>query len=413
MKFLFDKDTWQEIFGSIGKNKLRTGITVVGVLWGIFLLMVLLGAARGLSNNFKNLFGNFATNSVFMWSQRTSMPFKGFQEGRGIQMTTRDVEILKSEYPGIKLLAPRSQSSGTLVRGVQTGDFQISGDYPILDQVQKKDLIYGRWLNENDIEEFTKVTVIAENIYKQLFEMGEYPIGEYISINDISYKVVGVYKEGANIDIDGDCAFIPFSTFQKVYNRGDKISWMVVTAYDGVDIEQLEQDIFLTLRNLHDVNPEDKRAFGAFNLGKEIAKLNGFLLGMQFLTWFVGIATLIAGVIAIGNILLITVKERTKEIGIRRALGATPFEIRRQIVLESVFLTTLSGSLGIIFGGLILMLMDSLFGSGDDPTLLNPTVDIPVVMLALLILISLGSLIGMIPAHRATIVKPIDALREE
>jgi putative ABC transport system permease protein len=413
MKFLFDKDTWQEIFGSIGKNKLRTGITVVGVLWGIFLLMVLLGAARGLSNNFKNLFGNFATNSVFMWSQRTSMPFKGFQEGRSIQMTTRDVEILKSEYPGIKLLAPRSQSSGTIVRGVQTGDFSISGDYPILDQVQKKDLLYGRWLTGNDIKENSKVTIIAENIYKQLFEKGENPIGEYISINDISYKVVGVYKEGASIDIDGDCAFIPFTTFQKVYNRGNKISWMVVTAHDDVDIEQLEQDIYLSLRNLHNVNPEDKRAFGGFNLGKEIAKLNGFLLGMQFLTWFVGIATLIAGVIAIGNILLITVKERTKEIGIRRALGATPFEIRRQIVLESVFLTTLSGSLGIIFGGLILMLLDTLLGSGDEAVLLNPTVDIPVVMLALFILISLGSLIGMIPAHRATIVKPIDALREE
>ncbi|MGB0837665.1 MAG: ABC transporter permease [Flavobacteriaceae bacterium] len=413
MSFLFDKDTWQEIFGSISKNKLRTGITVIGVMWGIFLLMVLLGAARGMSNGFKNLFGDFATNSVFVWSQRSSMPFKGFQKGRNIQLTTRDVEILEEEYPDIKIIVPRSQTNNLIVRGTQTGSFQICGDYPILNEVQKKELIYGRWLNENDMINETKVTVIEENIYKQLFDKDEMPIGQYITINDISYQVVGVYKSAQNINIDGDAAFIPFSTFQKVYNRGNRINWMVVSGYEGVDIRQLEEDVLLTLRNLHSVNPEDKRAFGSFNLGDEIGKLTGFLTGMEFLTWFVGIATLIAGVIAIGNILLITVKERTKEIGIRRALGATPFEIRRQIILESVFLTTLSGSLGIIVGGFVLMFLDSFAASNPDSPFLNPTVDIPVVLLAVAILIVLGSLIGMIPAHRATIVKPIDALRED
>ena len=281
-----------------------------------------------------------------------------------------------------------------------------------MDKVQKKDLIYGRFINENDIKLKSKVCVIEEEIYKQLFDKNEIPIGEYVIINNINYKVVGVYQSG-NIDIDGEAAYIPFTTFQQVYNRANKINWMMITAVDGYDIEQLESDVKLTLKNLHKVDPEDEKAFGSFNMGVEMGKLNGFLTGMQFLTWFVGIATLIAGVFAIGNILLITVKERTKEIGIRRAIGATPFGIRQQVVLESIFLTTIAGMLGIIFGGLVLYLMDTFWGSGPDPSLLNPTVNITIVLIAFLILTFLGTLIGLIPAYMATVVKPIDALRDE
>lgn len=414
MKFLFDSDTWQEIYGSIRKNKLRTGITIVGVLWGIFILVVLLGAARGMENNFKRIFGDFATNSVFVWTQRTDMPFKGFQKGRRFSLTFKDIEVLEKEYvKEIKLLAPRNQTSGTIVKDFKTGDFQVSGDYPVLDRVQKKDLMYGRFLNQNDIKNNSKVCVISEDMYKQLFDKKEMPIGQYVKISNVNYKVVGVYKPSNTIDIDGDTAYIPFTTFQKVYNTSNKVDWMMITANEGVDIKQMEKDILLTLKSLHKVHPEDKRAFGSVNLGDQIDKLMGFLTGMQFLTWFVGIATLIAGVFAIGNILLITVKERTKEIGIRRALGATPRSIRRQIVLESVFLTTVAGMLGIIFGGLVLFLLDFTVGSGDDPTLVNPTVNIPIVMLAFFILVVLGTLIGLIPAYMATVVKPIEALREE
>lgn len=412
MRFLFDSDIWQEIYGGIRKNKLRTAITIIGVLWGIFLLVTLLGASRGLENNFKNIFGDFATNSLFVWAQRTELPFKGFQKNRGIRLTTEDVDVLKSEFPEIKFLAPRSQTSAMIIRGFKSGQFNINGDYPVLDKVQKKDLIYGRFINENDIKLKSKVCVIEEEIYKQLFDKDEIPIGEYVIINNINYKVVGVYQKG-NIDIDGEAAYIPFSTFQQVYNRANKINWMMITAVDGYDIEQLESDVKLTLKNLHKVDPEDEKAFGSFNLGVEMGKLNGFLTGMQFLTWFVGIATLIAGVFAIGNILLITVKERTKEIGIRRAIGATPFGIRQQVVLEAIFLTTIAGMLGIIFGGLVLYLMDTFWGSGPDPSLLNPTVNITIVLIAFLILTILGTLIGLIPAYMATIVKPIDALRDE
>ena len=414
MKFLFDIDTWQEIYGSIRKNKIRTVITIIGVLWGIFILVVLLGVARGMENNFKKLFGDFATNSVFIWTQATDKPFKGFQKGRSLNLTFDDIEILKRTYKDeIKLLAPRNQTNSRLIRNFKTGDFKISGDYPVLDKIQKKDLVYGRFINESDITNTRKVCVISENIYKQLFEKNEYPVGEYIKINEVTYKVVGIYKLSSGVKIDGETAYIPFTTFKKIYNTSNNIDWMMVTANKNIDIEQIEQNMIQTLKALHKVHPDDERAFGSFNLGTRIDKLNGFLKGMQFLTWFIGIATLIAGVFAIGNILLITVKERTKEIGIRRALGATPSSIRRQIILESVFLTAIAGMLGIILGGGILFLLDTTMASGENPILVNPTVNIPIIIISFSILIILGTLIGLIPAHMATLIKPIEALREE
>ena len=414
MRFLFDTETWQEIYGSIRKNKLRTGITIIGVLWGIFLLIVLLGATRGLENSFKNAFGNLATNSVFVWTQSTDTPFKGFQKGRSFRLTMNDIDVLKSEYASeIKFLAPRNQTMNLIVRDFKSGSFKVSGDYPILDQIQKKSLTFGRFLNQNDIMSMSKVAVISEEMVKQLFDKEEMPIGQYIKINNINYKVVGVYEPSNTVNFDRDTAYIPFTTFKKVYNSSDKIDWMMITANSGVNIEQLEKDLLLTLKNLHKVHPEDKRAFGCINLGKEIGRLTGFLTGMQFLTWFVGIATLIAGVFAIGNILLITVKERTKEIGIRRAIGATPKSIRQQIILEAVFLTATAGMLGIIFGAFTLYIIDAGFGQGPDAALINPTVNIPIILISCTILIFLGTLIGLIPAHMATIIKPIEALREE
>tara|TARA_B100000787_G_scaffold1965_1_gene1482 strand:- start:323 stop:1567 length:1245 start_codon:yes stop_codon:yes gene_type:complete len=414
MKFLFDSDTWQEIYGSIRKNKVRTSITIIGVLWGIFLLVVLLGSARGLENSFNKVFGNFATNSVFVWTQSTDTPFKGFQEGRRFLLTMNDIDALKSEYSDeIKLLAPRNQTNNLIIKDFKSGNFRVSGDYPILDEIQKKKLLYGRFLNQNDIATIAKVAVISEDMYKQLFEKDAFPIGQYLKINSISYKVIGVYKPSSTINFDGDCAYIPFSTFRKVYNTANKVDWMMITANEGTDIEQMERDVLLTLKGLHNVHPEDKRAFGSVNLGTQIGKITGFLTGMQFLTWFVGIATLVAGVFAIGNILLITVKERTKEIGIRRAIGATPKSIRQQIVLESVFLTTVAGMLGVILGSLVLFIIDMAFGQGADAALINPTVNIPIILIAFVTLVVLGTLIGLIPAHMATVVKPIEALREE
>jgi len=413
MRFLLERDTWQEVFDSLGKNKLRTGLTMVGVWWGILLLIALLGSARGIENSFNRLFGSFATNSVFVWAQSTSKPFKGFQEGRQVQLKISDAKKIEENVEGIEFVVPRNQSQALVVRNFLSGTFGVNGDYPLLDQVQKKKMIRGRFINQTDIDDNRKVVVISEEIYKQLFEKDAEMIGEYIQLNGMNFKVVGMFETGnANMGPSSDM-HIPFTTFQQIYNMGENIGWMMITGKPEYDISQIETDAKLILRNLNKVHPKDNRAFGSFNLGKEFAKITGFLTGMQFLTWFVGIATLFAGVFAIGNILLITVKERTKEIGVRRALGATPFEIKRQVILEAIFITLIAGLLGIITGGSLLILVDKLAGQGPDAILVNASVPISVVLISLVILVVLGTLIGLIPAFKATSIKPIEALREE
>ncbi len=412
-KFLFDRDTWQEVFDSFNKNKLRSILTMVGVWWGILLLIGLLGSARGLENSFNRLFGDFATNSVFIWSQNTSKPFKGFQEGRRVRLSLTDAEKVEENVSGIEFVVPRNQNQATVVRNFLSGTFSLGGDYPLLDKVEKKKLIHGRFINQSDISDRKKVVVLSEDVYKQIFEKDEKAIGQYIQINNINFKVIGVFEVsnismGPRIDMH-----IPFTTFQQIYNTGDQIGWMTITGKPGYDIVQIEKDAKLLLKNLNDVNPNDNTALRSANAAKEIGRVTGFLTGMQFLTWFVGVATLIAGVFAIGNILLITVRERTKEIGVRRALGATPFEIKRQIVVEAVFLTLIAGLFGIISGGWILIGLDAAFGQGDDAVIVNASVSIAVVFIALLLLVILGTLIGLIPAFKATSIKPIEALREE
>ena len=414
IKFLFDRDTWQEVIDSMSKNKLRTVITMIGVWWGILLLIGLLGAAKGIENSFNRQFSDFATNSVFIWGQSTSKPFKGYQEGRAVRLKLKDAKRIQENIEGIEFVVPRNQTNSFVVRNQLSGTFGIAGDYPLLDVVQKKKLIKGegRFINQTDMNDNRKVAVISEDIYKQLFEKDEDPFGKLIRINNINFKVIGVFETtpfgGPQTEIH-----IPFSTFQQIYNQGDNIGWMMITGKPEYDIKQLEENIKLSLRNFHKIHPQDKRAFGSFNLGDMFEDIVGFLKGMQFLTWFVGIATLIAGVFAIGNILLITVKERTKEIGVRRALGATPFEIKRQIVVEAVFLTLVAGLMGIISGGWILIFIDKALGQGDDATFVNASVSIGVVFVALLVLVTLGTLIGLIPAFKATSIKPIEALREE
>lgn len=413
IKFLFDRDTWQEVYDSLTKNKLRSVLTMVGVWWGILLLIGLLGAARGLENSFNRLFGDFATNSVFVIGGTTSMPFKGFQEGKRVRLTLSDTKKIEENVEGIEFVVPRNINQALVVRNFLSGNFGIAGDFPLLDKVQKKKLLNGRFINQTDIDENRKVTVISEDVYKQLFEKDEEAIGELVKINNINFKVIGVFDVG-NVNMGpSDDMHIPFSTFQQIYNQGENIGWMMITGKPESDIVQIEKDAQLIIKNIHKIHPEDNRALRGFNLGKEFAKITGFLTGMQFLTWFVGIATLIAGVFAIGNILLIAVKERTKEIGVRRALGATPFEIKRQIVVEAVFITLIAGLFGILSGGWILIALDSAFGQGADATLVNASVSIAVVFLALVILVTLGTLIGLIPAFKATSIKPIEALREE
>lgn len=420
MKFIFERDTWQEIYGSIRKNKIRTIITVIGVTWGVFLFVFLLGMAKGLDNSFRSQFNDFATNTMFLWGQRTSIPNEGFKRGRRMQLTLDDVEALKSQVGDIKYIAPRNLTGqwgsppGQFVRGSKSGAFTVFGDYPIIDKVAKKKIFDGgRFINEEDIKYERKVCVIGEDIYKQFYDKDEDPIGGFVRINGIYFKVIGVYKPSQAGFEGDDSIFLPFTTFQTIFNQGKNIGWMVITAKDDKNIVKTEETIKTILKRNHGVHPDDTQAFGSFNLGENVAKVNGFLSGMRLITYIVGIATLIAGVIAIGNVLLITVKERTREIGVRRALGATPGEVRGQIMLESILLTFVAGLIGFIFGTLVLSIVNTIVGNNEDVPILNPTVDFFAVVGALLSIVLLGTLIGLIPAQKAVSIRPIEALREE
>lgn len=417
---IFNRDTWQEIFGSIQKNKARTTITVIGVLWGIFIYIVLSGAAKGLDNGFEEKFEDVAMNSMFAWAQQTSVPYAGFKTGRPIQLKLNDVTMLKARIPEIEYVAPRivkgvfGGESGTIVNGQRTGMYSIYGDFPVLSKIAtQKIYVGGRFINEGDIKESRKVCIIGERTQKELFSKDENPIGQFIRIDNVFFRVIGVkkFEDGGGFGNDGDVT-IPFSTFRKLYNTGNDVGWLAIAAYDDADVIKVEQDVKNVLKKIHQISPDDERAFGSFNLGELFNKINGFAKGLTFLSLIVGVATIIAGVIGIGNILLISVKERTKELGIRRALGATPSEVRGQIILESVFLTLIAGIFGIVLGSFVLKIIDLLSQDTDIPYT-NPTVPIPYVLGALFIMVVLGTLIGLIPAQRAVSIKPIDALREE
>ncbi len=420
MRFLFDRNTWQEIFGSISKNKTRTVITVIGVLWGIFIYIALSGAAKGMDNGFESMFETIAKNSMFVWAQSTSMPNEGYKTGRQMQLKLGDATMIENRIPQVEYIAPRNvmgffgSPPANIGRKNKTGSYTLYGDFPEFTKIAPKKIYDGgRFINDEDIEQGRKVAVIGERTQKELFDKGENPIGGFIKVDEVYFQVVGVHKfeQGGGFGGDGDI-FIPFSTFRKLYNTGDNVGWFSIAAYDDADVLKVEENIKNLLKNIHHVHPDDDRAFGSFNLGEQFNKIVGFADGITFLSLVVGIATILAGVIGIGNILLISVKERTKELGVRRALGATPAEVRNQIILESVFLTVIAGIMGIIIGAITLSMINNFTQDIDFPYT-NPTVPIPYVLGALVIMVVLGTLIGLIPAQRAVSIKPIDALREE
>jgi putative ABC transport system permease protein len=421
LKIIFDYDTWQEIFSSIAKNKTRTVVTIIGVLWGIFIYITLSGSAKGLDNGFDREFQDMAMNSMFVWPQSTSIPYAGFKIGRSPRLTIQNVKMLKQQVPEIQYIAPRnargvrSGPPASVVYGDISRTYNIYGDYPEYTEISTKKIYKGgRFINNSDITNKRKVCVIGERTKKELFEEDDNPVGKFIRIDNVYFQVVGVHKynPGGGFETDGDI-FIPFETFRNLYNTGDKVNWFVIAAYDNADVVAVEKKVKKALKRIHNVSPDDERAFGSFNLGELFNRIKGFADGMTFLSLVVGMATIIAGVIGIGNILLISVKERTKELGVRRALGATPAEVRIQIVLESIFLTLIAGVLGIILGAVALATINFFTQDLADFPYTNPTVPTPLVLGALLIMTVMGTLIGLIPAQRAVSIKPIDALREE
>lgn len=422
---MFDRDKWNEIIEALSAKPVRTIITAFGVFWGIFILVILLSASQGLQNGIKRQMGGLSTNTMFMWTQSTSKPYKGLPQGRYYNFRNGDVDAIKREIDGLLYVSPRNQLGGfrgsnNVVRGTKTGAYNVYGDYPEFIQQQPMDIIQGRFINYGDIDNKRKVAIIGEGVIRELYEPGEEVLGSYIKIQGVNFMVVGVYKNKTNMHGDAEegqkQVFIPFTTFQQAFNYGDIVGWMTITAKDDIPITDVKQNIFDLLKNRHTIDPTDDRAIGHFDLYQEFKKINGLFAILTGVSYFVGIFILGSGVIGIVNIMLIVVKERTQEIGIRRALGATPGRIIKQILTESVILSLLSGMAGIIFAGFLLWLVNMGLDSMEDPSKIpfaNPIVSLGVIVIALLILVFAGLLAGLIPALTAVKVKPIEALRTE
>ncbi len=421
---MFDRDHWHEIGLALAKNKLRTFLTAFGVFWGIFLLVLLLGSGNGLANGATAGFGNIATNSFFVWGQRATKPYKGLPAGREISYTNDDLAAVR-QVPEVKVAAPRLQLGGfrggaNVVRGTQSGGFSVMGDEPAIFTIQSMKLLSGRFLNHIDLADRRKVAVIGTRAVEMLFEKGEDPIGEAIQINGVYFKVIGTFgsrEAGGEAERDAQTIFVPFSTFQQAFNMPNQVNWFAVTSADGVPASVAEEKVLTLLRERHKVSPDDRRAIGHFNLEEEFSKVQGLFRGIRALMWIVGIGTLSAGVIGVSNIMLIIVRERTKEIGIRRAVGATPLAVMRQIMLESVILTSIAGYLGLAAGVAVLEVVNALIpkpGPDSGPNMfLNPGVSFSNALAAVAILVAAGTLAGLFPAQRAVAVNPVVALRTE
>lgn len=417
---MLQKERWDEILEALNANRFRTIMTAFGVFWGIFILVLLLALTNGLKNGVQADFGDFATNTIFMWTQRTSMPYQGFTKGRSFNFRQSDVALLKEKFPELRFVSPRNQLGGfrgsnNVTRKEKTGAFNIYGDNPEYINQEPLDILQGRFLSYSDIQDERKVAVVGTDVIKSLYDLGEEPIGSYIKINGINFMVIGVVKkstsQGDNQE-DANTIYIPFSTFGKAFNYGDIVGWMAITAIDEVPITQIKPQIMKEMRLVHKVHPDDQRAIGHFDLAEQFEKITGLFAILSFVGYFVGALVLMSGVIGISNIMLIVVKERTKEIGIRRALGATPREIRGQVLQESMVLTLISGMAGISFAAGLIWVMNTLLdAAGAVENFANPSVSIGVIFIALAILVLSGLLAGMIPATRATQMKPVDALR--
>jgi len=418
---LFDLDHWQEIRVALLRNRARTALTAFGVFWGIFLLMVMLGSGSGLRKGVLQGFADGATNSFFLWTQRTQKPYAGMPAGRGIRLTNADVEAIREKVPEAEVVAPRNQLRGfgggnNVSRGRKTGAFSVMGDYPDIRRVQPLRIETGRFLNPIDVEESRKVAVIGTRVRELLFSRGEEPIGDSIVIGGVYFQVVGVFaspRTGDAAERDAQTIFVPFTTFQRAFNYGDRVGWMAIISRPDVPASEAEERVLSLLRSRHKVAPDDLRAFGHFNLEEEYSKIQGLFSGIRLLVWIVGVGTLAAGVIGVSNIMLIIVKERTKEIGIRRALGAKPSAVVSQIVSESVILTSLAGYLGLVAGIALVVAIGRLLPPGGAGMFLDPDVGVGEALQALAILVAAGVVAGLAPAQRALAVSPTVALRSE
>ncbi|MDR0866695.1 MAG: ABC transporter permease [Candidatus Symbiothrix sp.] len=417
---MFDTDRLEEIWVTITRNKVRSFLTGFGVFWGIFMLIIMMGAGEGLSRGVMKGVEGFSTNSCFMGASQTGEPYKGFQKGRSWEIHNSDLDILTRSVPEIEHLSPilwGGRSDNNVIYEENAGTYPIKGLNSSYRYIENPFLTQGRFINDIDILQKRKVCVIGTKVYEELFTKKGDPIGKYIRVAGIYYQVIGVAKGVENIGINGrtsESVAIPFTTLQQINNQGDVVHMLAATAKDGFSSKEVEEKMKVILKANNNISPTDTQAIWSFNLGEQFDMYKYLFIGIAILVWIVGSGTLVAGIVGVSNIMVVTVKERTKEIGVRRALGAKPVTIISQVMSESLLLTAIAGLLGLCLGVLTLHLADVYWlQKAEDVFLADPRVSFVTAVISTVILLICGLIAGAIPTMRALQIKAIDAIREE
>ena len=395
-----DMDTCEEILITITRNKTRSLLTAFGVFWGIFMLVALIGGGQGLEDMMKKNFEGFATNSGFLASQRTGEAYKGFRKGRWWDLEATDIERLRSQVKA--------------VYEDKKYDCSVKGLYPNYLHIESQEMAYGRFINDVDIKEARKVCVIGKRVYESLFKAGEDPCGKYIRVDGIYYQIIGMSSSEGDMNIQGrasEAVTLPFTTMQQTYNLGGRIDVICFTVKHGVKVSDVQPEMEQIIKAAHYIAPNDKQALMYLNAEAMFSMVDNLFTGINILVWMVGLGTLLAGAIGVSNIMMVTVKERTTEIGIRRAIGARPKDIMQQILSESMVLTTIAGMCGISFAVMVLQLAEMAANSSGGDTRFQVSFGLAIGTCALLV--ALGMLAGLAPAYRAMAIRPIEAIRDE
>ncbi len=420
---MFDFDGIHEIWQTITRNKTRSLLTAFGVFWGIFLLVVLSSTGNGFEKGLMMQVEGVTPNTGFFFTGRTAEPYKGYQKGRKWSLQLADLEAIREAFPFVTAISPEatvwSGEDKNVVYNSRGGSFSMKGVLPEYNEIHKSKIVKGRYINETDIAANRKVCVLGKKVYETMFEKGENPLGKMVKINGIYFQVVGVvrsYTDKVNINgsID-ESVVLPFATMQQVFALGDKIDFFAFVADDDTPISDIEEDLKQFIKQRHDISPTDEDAINCFNVSEIFKAFKGLFFGIHLLIWIVGLGTLMTGIIGVSNIMLVTVKERTREIGVRRAIGAKPKNIIGQVLSESLLLTTLAGLVGLCIGVGIMAIVGMITSNmpSDNMMFQEPYMSFKAAVAATVIVIISGLLAGVLPALRAIQIKAIDAIREE
>lgn len=410
-----DKDTCEEILVTITRNKTRSLLTAFGVFWGIFMLVALMGGGQGMGQELRKEFEGFATNSGFLFAQKTGEAYKGFRKGRSWDLEMADVERI-GKLSQIEISTPSvAQWGKTAIYEGNKYDCSVKGLYPDYEQIEHQEMAYGRFINDVDIREARKVCVIGKRVYESLFPKGGDPCGKYVQVDSIYYRVVGMCSSEGNVNIQGEASeavTLPYTTMQKMYNLGNTVQLVCFTMKPGVKVADVEDLVKQTVKAAHYISPDDQQAVMMLNVEAMFSMMDALMTGVHILIWMVGLGTLFAGAIGVSNIMMVTVRERTTEIGIRRAIGARPRDILQQILSESMVLTTVAGMAGISLAVLVLQVLEAA-ANPQGVVETHYQVSFGMAVGTCVLLIALGVLAGLAPAYRAMAIKPIEAIRDE